>query len=287
MLKISKKLLMYGYGALFCLTLFVALMLYTQYRYFMQEAQELILVKESYYQHVDMLKRSLNASLISSESEDDEGQEDKKKNEHESVSEVITQEVKSYPEFELISQEEESRLQEIKKNRVKKSHPIKRLKRKKIIRNLSVAKPKQNVRYKPQRDFVFYWPIDLSKFWLSSLYGPRKLSNGKVSFHHAIDMAGQKGTPVKAAAGGKVIIAHYISGYGNCVMIWHNSRYKTRYAHLDSINVSQGQVVKIGELIGTVGDTGFVRKSGKDASHLHFEIYQDGIRVNPLNFLFS
>ena len=76
-------------------------------------------------------------------------------------------------------------------------------------------------------------------------------------------------------------------GQRNFVMIYHDKQYKTRYAHLDSINVHVGQIVKAGQQIATVGDTGFVRKSGKDASHLHFEIYQDGQRVNPLNFLFT
>jgi len=160
-------------------------------------------------------------------------------------------------------------------------------KRKKLVQKVSRSIFQQKSRYKPHRDFVFYWPIDLSKFWLSSLYGPRKLANGELSFHYAIDMASLKGTPVKAAASGKITLAHTISGYGNCVMIEHNDRYKSRYAHLDSISVKVGQAVSHGDYIGTVGDTGFVRKSGKDASHLHFEIYQDGQRVNPLKFLFS
>ena len=100
-------------------------------------------------------------------------------------------------------------------------------------------------------------------------------------------MAACKGTPVKAAASGKVVVAQNLSGYGNCVMLEHNSRYKTRYAHLHRIMVHPGQVVQTGEVIGSVGDTGLVRKSGRDASHLHFEVHQDGRRVNPLGFLFG
>lgn len=127
----------------------------------------------------------------------------------------------------------------------------------------------------------------MQSFWLSSLFGPRRRPNGHVEFHHAIDMAAMKGTPVKAAAAGKVVIAQALPGYGNCVMIEHNKRYKTRYGHLHRIYVKHGQYVQEGEQIASVGDTGLVRKSGRDASHLHFEIHQDGRRVNPLAFLFS
>lgn len=286
MFKFSKNTLLALYSTLFAITMVIAMLLYFQYRYFMQETQELLQVKESYYQHVDMLNRSLNASLHQQSLEDADVEIEKKKS-FESIKQPIITQIETQPDFEIISQEEEERLKQIKKNRLKEFQGFKQLKKKsaaaKVIKKLKV----QSTKYKPKRDFVFYWPIDISKFWLSSLFGPRKLSNGKISFHYAIDMAGAKGTPVKASASGKVILATYISGYGNCVMIVHNDHYKTRYAHLDSIAVQKGQFVSAGELIGTVGDTGSVRKIGKDASHLHFEIYQDGIRVNPLKFLFS
>ena len=129
---------------------------------------------------------------------------------------------------------------------------------------------------------LFTWPIDRSQFWLSSLFGKRKKPNGSWGFHSGIDMAALKGTPVKAAAGGTVIEARYAQGYGNTVVIKHNNKYKTRYAHLDKIIAKKGQKVSRGQLIGKVGDTGFVRKSGKDASHLHFELYAFGKKINPL-----
>ena len=192
-------------------------------------------------------------------------------------------------EFELINPEEEHLLSSIKKHRIKKFQSFKTTKKRTqaVKRSAHIVAQKNLGRYTPHRDFVFHWPIDLSKFWLSSLYGPRKLRNGTVSFHHAIDMAALKGTPVQAAAAGRVVLADFVSGYGNCILIEHNSRYKSRYAHLDSIQVSVGQVVQSGQTIGTVGDTGYVRKTGRDASHLHFEIYQDNQRKNPLIFLFN
>lgn len=132
---------------------------------------------------------------------------------------------------------------------------------------------------------MFTWPVEQKKFWLSSLFGPRKKPNGSWGFHYGIDMAALRGTPVKVAAAGVVEEARWMPGYGNTVVVVHNSIYKTRYAHLDSLAVKEKQRVSGGSIVGTVGDTGFTRKSGKDASHLHFEIYERGKHVNPLYFL--
>ena len=131
-------------------------------------------------------------------------------------------------------------------------------------------------------DAHFVWPIDRSSFWLSSLFGPRKLKNRNWKFHHGIDMAAMKGTIVYAAASGIVVDSHYTTGYGNSIVIVHNKKYKTRYAHLDTRKVKIGQRVKEGEIIATVGDTGHIRKSGKDGSHLHFEVLVYGKQINPL-----
>ena len=137
------------------------------------------------------------------------------------------------------------------------------------------------VHKKAHKDFV--WPIERSKFWLSSLFGPRKKPKG---FHHGIDMAALKRTPVKAAAAGVVDQVYEDPvGYGKTIVIKHDDTYKTRYAHLDSMLVKVGRQVQAGTLIGRVGDTGNVHKQGRDASHLHFEVYELGKRVNPLYFL--
>lgn len=136
------------------------------------------------------------------------------------------------------------------------------------------------------KDFSFSWPIDQSKFWLSSLFGPRKIKNtGQIKYHYGIDMAAHKGTPVKAAASGIVLESYWHNGYGNCIIVAHNKKYKTRYAHLNTRRVKVGQKVQKGAIIGTVGDTGLVRKSGKDASHLHFEVYAFERHINPLTVL--
>lgn len=124
------------------------------------------------------------------------------------------------------------------------------------------------------------WPMERTNFWVSSYYGPRKKN-----FHYGIDMAAVRGTPIHSAAHGKVEQAGYIAGYGNMVTITHNAIYKTRYAHLDQIMVRVGQFVKPADVIGMVGDTGFTIKTGRDASHLHFEVCEHGKQINPLHVL--
>jgi murein DD-endopeptidase MepM/ murein hydrolase activator NlpD len=177
----------------------------------------------------------------------------------------------------------------IKKNRVKQL-------RQATISSLATPQWHAQRKRKPLTDINFCLPIEPSKFWISSFFGPRKKpsgigsrkkKSGKWGFHSGIDMAAQRGTPVTAAAAGTVEQAGYHSGYGNNVVIIHDKVYKTRYAHLDAIHVKIGQKVTQHQKIGTVGDTGFTIKVGKDASHLHFELYEQGKQINPLAYLMA
>ncbi len=140
---------------------------------------------------------------------------------------------------------------------------------------------------KLRQEPLFSWPIDPSLFWVSSQYGPRKKPSGRSGFHKGVDLAAMKGTPVRAAGEGTVVEAGYSLGYGNYITIGHEGAFKTRYAHLDKILVQVGQSVTVGDHIGRVGATGFVRKSkwGGSGSHLHFEVYMNGKAVNPFYFL--
>lgn len=73
---------------------------------------------------------------------------------------------------------------------------------------------------------LFEWPIAKNKFWLSSLFGPRKKADGSWGFHYAIDLAAVKGTPVKAALSGLVIEAGYSKkGYGRTIVLKHKNRF--------------------------------------------------------------
>lgn len=135
-------------------------------------------------------------------------------------------------------------------------------------------------------DKLLACPIELDKFWISSYFGPRRIGKSKeLSFHYGLDMAAIKGTKVAASESGKISFAGYLPGFGNNIIINHANNLKTRYAHLNSIFVHAGKYVNRGQLIGTVGDSGCVRKKGHDASHLHFELYNNGRRVNPLAYL--
>lgn len=99
--------------------------------------------------------------------------------------------------------------------------------------------------------------------------------------HDGIDIAAGKGTPVRAAAKGKVIYAgNGIRGYGNLVIIKHEHGFSTVYAHNDANQVQRGDVVAAGEVIATVGKTG--RATGY---HLHFEVRMGKKPVNPLQYL--
>lgn len=134
--------------------------------------------------------------------------------------------------------------------------------------------------YPHPNDIYLQWPVDRGSFWLSSPYGWRR-RKGVRRFHYGIDLAAPKNTPVKAASGGTVVEARYAPGYGNTIVIAHSKKYKTRYAHLNKIRVKDGQVVEQGAHIGDVGATGFTISKGKDASHLHFEVYKFGKQINP------
>ena len=99
--------------------------------------------------------------------------------------------------------------------------------------------------------------------------------------HAGVDIANGKGTPIYAAASGKVITAGWMNGYGNTIMISHPNGYTTLYAHLNSISVSVGQQVSQGQRIGGMGNTGNVKAGpGGDGTHLHFEIHPGGYK-NP------
>lgn len=104
--------------------------------------------------------------------------------------------------------------------------------------------------------------------------------NGQHSYHEGIDFAGSLGTPILAAAGGVVVYAEYHAAYGNMVEIDHGNDLITRYAHASKLLVKVGDMVLRGAKIAEMGSTG--RSTG---THLHFEVRQRGVSVNPAQFL--
>ncbi len=104
--------------------------------------------------------------------------------------------------------------------------------------------------------------------------------NGQHSYHEGIDFAGSLGTPILAAAGGVVVYAEYHAAYGNIAEIDHGNDLITRYAHASKLLVKVGDMVLRGAKIAEMGSTG--RSTG---THLHFEVRQRGVSVNPAQFL--
>lgn len=101
----------------------------------------------------------------------------------------------------------------------------------------------------------------------------------KVSPHTGVDLAAPHGTAVKSVGGGRVRFVGVKGGYGNAVVIQHNSRYQTLYAHLSRFpkKLRVGQRVKMNQIIGFVGSTGLAT-----GPHLHYEFRVKGKPVNPL-----
>jgi murein DD-endopeptidase MepM/ murein hydrolase activator NlpD len=104
--------------------------------------------------------------------------------------------------------------------------------------------------------------------------------NGRQAFHTGVDLIAPTGTPVMAAAGGVVSKAAFVPDYGNFIDVDHDNGLTSRYAHLSKTLVRVGDVVMKGQVIAAVGSTG--RATGP---HLHFEVREKGIPLNPNKFL--
>jgi murein DD-endopeptidase MepM/ murein hydrolase activator NlpD len=99
-------------------------------------------------------------------------------------------------------------------------------------------------------------------------------------FHAGMDIDGERGDSVIAAANGTIIKAEWQGGYGNMIEIDHGNGLITRYGHLSKIEITVGDVVQRGQLIGLVGSTG--RSTGP---HLHYELRLNDKAINPRRFL--
>jgi len=99
-------------------------------------------------------------------------------------------------------------------------------------------------------------------------------------FHAGIDIGGNTGDPIRAAASGTVIQVKDRTGYGNTVIVDHGGGWSTLYAHLSTFAVSVGQQVGLGDTIGAVGNTGW-----STGPHLHFEIRFEGVPQDPVRYL--
>ncbi len=98
-------------------------------------------------------------------------------------------------------------------------------------------------------------------------------------WHNAIDIGGNAiGTPVIASNAGRIVMSDFFANTGNTIIIEHGFGLKTIYMHLDERYVNVGDMVQIGESIGTIGNTGY-----STGAHLHFGVIANGVEVNPLH----
>ena len=126
------------------------------------------------------------------------------------------------------------------------------------------------------------YPVDGG--WTSSAYGQRiDPFRGVKAWHAGVDITSvNKESPVKALASGVVIFSGERQGYGKMVEIDHANGYVTRYAHHRELLVQEGTIIKKGEHLGIMGDTG--RSTGP---HVHVEVLLNGKNINPARFLVS
>ncbi|PMR67984.1 peptidoglycan DD-metalloendopeptidase family protein [Halomonas heilongjiangensis] len=125
--------------------------------------------------------------------------------------------------------------------------------------------------YTPVDEVAWRWPVD------GEIVG--RFGEGS-TITAGIDIAGQKGQPVRAAGPGIVVYAGSgVRGYGNLILLKHNDQFLSAYAHNDSLRVSENDVVEAGEVIATMGD------SDAEDVRLHFEVRKDGQPQDPLEFL--
>lgn len=119
---------------------------------------------------------------------------------------------------------------------------------------------------------------------MASGYGMRSDPFTKArKMHWGMDFTAPRGSPIYASGDGIVVRADAgATGYGNHIRIDHGYGYTSLYAHLYKYNVRKNQKVKRGDLIGFVGSTG-----RSEAPHLHYEIFKDGDRINPINFYYG
>ena len=124
----------------------------------------------------------------------------------------------------------------------------------------------------------YIWPVDSR--YITSTVGGRTSPGGIGSTNHKGTDIGRVGytSPIYASKSGTVIVSQRSSSYGEYVVISHGSGNTTLYAHMSTRKVSVGQYVNQGDVIGITGSTG-----NSTGPHLHFEITENGVRVNPLS----
>jgi len=174
----------------------------------------------------------------------------------------------------------------------KSSNDMTKSSRSKSVRKTNVTKSKvskqsvkgviKNKKYKNFNNIKWQWPHlgpILAMYYVSNKKSVKK-SKGQKYINKGIDISGQVGEAVFAAAPGEVVYAgNGLLGYGNLVIINHNETYLSAYAHNRRILVQEGQKIKLGQKIAEMG------RSETSSPMLHFEIRKNGDPVDPMRYL--
>ncbi len=121
------------------------------------------------------------------------------------------------------------------------------------------------------------WP---TRGWVTSGFGALRSWGGRKRVHEGIDIAGPRGTPIVVPGDGVVTYRGYKGGYGRTLVVDHGYGISTLYGHCSQLYVNEGQHVRRGMIIATVGNTG--RSTGP---HLHYEVRVDGVPVDPMMYI--
>ena len=138
------------------------------------------------------------------------------------------------------------------------------------------------VTLRPRWEGPFWYPVETGELHITSNFGTRRHYNNseQLSFHAGTDFRGSVGAPIYAPAAGRVVLAEPLTVRGNAVVIDHGLGLYTGYWHQSRIEVTEGQEVQPGDLIGYIGDTGLVT-----GPHLHWEMRLNGIATEPLQWI--
>ncbi|MBU4483291.1 MAG: peptidoglycan DD-metalloendopeptidase family protein, partial [Actinobacteria bacterium] len=199
---------------------------------------------------------------------------EKQKEHEDKVKQLVGQAEQEKREIEDIYNEKENLLSRTTANK----NALIQMEKQLEIKEAEVTRILESYKYGSAPSGKFAWPVAGR---IQSGFGNRYHPIfGYNRFHSGIDIAAPYGTLVKAADGGQVVQSGYFGGYGYSVMLYHGGGFATWYAHLSSINVSIGQSVQRGQVIGLVGSTGWTT-----GPHLHFEVRINGAAQDPRAYL--
>ncbi len=177
--------------------------------------------------------------------------------------------------FKLHIQKRQYSKQNIKINKFKKKSKQVLDRIYKESKEITLAKKTQ---YNNNPDIKFIIPVDGI---VTGVFGTERYYNGKKGrYHNGHDIAAETGTLIFAPSGGKVILTGHYYYNGKFVMINHGNNLISLFLHMDDIKVNKGDVLKKGEIIGTVGNTGL-----STGPHLHWSVLLNNTYINPLELV--